>query len=215
MSALTIIVYIIVLFLSVIIHEVAHGYAAEALGDPTARMMGRLTLNPFKHIDIVGSILLPLFLVIVHSPILLGWAKPVPFNPLNFKKHRKWGGALVALAGPSSNIVLALVFAIIIRISPLVGIEQSPFMVLSAMIVLLNIVLAIFNLLPAPPLDGHHVLFAILPNQYRWLKIILTRYSIVFFFIIFFIFWGSLEKLIMIIFKLLAGNSALLLLSGM
>ncbi len=101
---------IVVLIFSVILHEVAHGYAANALGDPTARLAGRLTLNPIPHIDIVGSVLIPAFLVFTHAGILFGWAKPVPYNPFNLK-HRRWGETLVAFAGPGTNLFIAVVFA--------------------------------------------------------------------------------------------------------
>src|ERR1035437_7873981 len=104
----------IVLILSIIAHEVAHGYAADSLGDPTARLAGRLTLNPLPHIDLMGSIVIPALLVFTQSPIMFGWAKPVPYNPYNLKNHR-WGEMLVALAGSATNILLAIIFGLIVR----------------------------------------------------------------------------------------------------
>src|SRR3989338_5187009 len=105
---------LIVLILSIIAHEVAHGYAADSLGDPTARLAGRLTLNPLPHIDLVGSIILPALLVFTASPILFGWAKPVPYNPYNLR-HQRWSEAAVAVAGSATNILLAVIFGLIVR----------------------------------------------------------------------------------------------------
>src|SRR5574343_425811 len=108
---------LIVLLFSVIIHELAHGYVASSLGDPTAKYEGRLTLNPLKHLDPFGSIILPLLLFIAGSPVLFGWAKPVPVNPYNFR-DKKWGEIKVSIAGPLSNISLAIVFGLILRFLP-------------------------------------------------------------------------------------------------
>lgn len=151
---------LIILIVSVILHEVAHGYMANWLGDPTARLQGRLTLNPLVHIDPIGSLLLPMLLVFTHSPILIGYAKPVPYNPYNFKG--KYDEALVAGAGPATNILLALLFAVLIRFG---GAAMTPEM-LSAFstIVYINMMLAFFNLIPIPPLDGSKVLSSILPG---------------------------------------------------
>src|SRR3990167_9704963 len=111
---MTIFLSLVVLILSVIAHEVAHGYAADSLGDPTARLMGRLTLNPFPHIDPLGSVILPAVLVITGSPLLIGYAKPVPYNPYNLRN--RYGEALVAFAGPGTNILLAVIFGLLIRV---------------------------------------------------------------------------------------------------
>ncbi len=152
-----------VLILSVILHEVAHGYMANYLGDPTARLEGRLTLNPFKHIDPLGTLILPFFLYITGSPILIGYAKPVPYNPYNIKA--KNGEALVAFAGPATNILLALIFGLAIRFSGgSLGIELTHAF---AIIAAINIFLALFNLIPIPPLDGSKVLSALLPGEIR------------------------------------------------
>ena len=151
--------YIVVLIASVVLHEVAHGYMANYLGDPTARLEGRLTLNPVSHIDPVGSILLPGILLFTGSPILIGYAKPVPYNPYNLRG--KYDEALVAFAGPATNIFLALVFALGIRFFG--GALDPALMEAFGIIVLLNIVLAIFNLIPVPPLDGSKILSTLLP----------------------------------------------------
>ena len=152
---------LVVLILSVIVHEVAHGYAANSLGDPTARLAGRLTLNPIPHIDIMGSIVLPALLVLTSSPILFGWAKPVPYNPFNLKNHR-WGETFVALAGVATNFLLAIIFGLIVRFSPIIGLDATA-VSLAATIAFINLFLGLFNLIPFPPLDGFSALRSSLP----------------------------------------------------
>lgn len=163
---------IIILLMSVVIHEVSHGYAALLQGDHTAEYEGRLTLNPLKHIDPIGSIIVPIITTIAGFPF--GWAKPVPFNPYNLKSQR-WGELFVAIAGPISNIIIALVFGLIIRF----GLTSLPpaFISLSILVVLVNLGLAIFNLIPVPPLDGSKVLFSILPLRFQSYRQTLERYS--------------------------------------
>ncbi len=149
---------LVVLIFSVILHEVAHGHMANWLGDPTARLAGRLTLNPLRHIDPLGSIILPALLLITHAPILIGYAKPVPYNPYNLRG--RYGEGLVAFAGPGTNILLALIFGFLIRFS---GAQLGPDLISAfAIIVYVNILLALFNLLPIPPLDGSKVLSTLL-----------------------------------------------------
>jgi Zn-dependent protease len=152
--------FLIALIFSIIIHEVSHGYMASALGDPTARLQGRLTLNPIPHIDPIGSILLPALLVLTNAPFLFGWAKPVPYNPYNLKNQR-WGEALVAGAGPGVNLVLAIAFGLVVRFG--VGTLSPTFLSFAGLIVYINILLAFFNLLPIPPLDGSKLLKSMLP----------------------------------------------------
>ncbi|MDO8566694.1 MAG: site-2 protease family protein [bacterium] len=152
---------LVVLILSVIAHEVAHGYAANSLGDPTARLAGRLTLNPLPHIDLMGSIVIPALLVFTHSPILFGWAKPVPYNPFNLK-HQRWGETLVALAGSATNILLAVIFGLIVRFSPAIGLDQTA-TAFAEIIAFINLLLGLFNLIPFPPLDGFTALRSALP----------------------------------------------------
>lgn len=151
---------IIVLIFSVIIHEVAHGYAAHALGDPTAKLAGRLTLNPIPHIDLVGSIILPAVLVLTNAGVLFGWAKPVPYNPYNLKNQR-WGEAVVGIAGVATNLFLAVVFGFVARYAYAAG--MGDFGDLAAIVTLTNLSLGLFNLIPFPPLDGFTVLRGILP----------------------------------------------------
>ena len=158
---MTTILPLIVLILSVIVHEVAHGYAANSLGDPTARLAGRLTLNPLPHIDFMGSIVIPALLVFTHSPILFGWANPVPYNPYNLRSQR-WGEVLVALAGSGTNILLALIFGLIVRFGSSVGFDATA-LSLAATIAFINLFLGLFNLIPFPPLDGFTALRSALP----------------------------------------------------
>lgn len=155
-----VIFFILALIFSIIIHEVSHGYAAAMLGDPTARLQGRLTLNPIPHIDLIGTLLVPGMLILFQAPFLFGWAKPVPYNPYNLK-NQKWGEAIVAGAGPGVNILIALVFGLIARFG--FGTLPTDFIVLCAVLVFINILLAIFNLLPFPPLDGSKLLKSTLP----------------------------------------------------
>lgn len=145
---------LLILFISVILHEVAHGYMANWLGDPTARLQGRLTLNPVSHTDPIGTILLPLILTLSNSPIFFGYAKPVPYNPHNLPG--KYDEALVAFAGPAVNLLLAALFGLIIRFAG----AALPLELMSAFagIVYINLLLALFNLIPLPPLDGSKVL---------------------------------------------------------
>jgi len=153
---------IVVLIFSIILHEVAHGYAAQALGDPTAKLAGRLTLNPFRHLDPIGSVALPGLLVLLHSPFLFGWAKPVPYNPYNLKNQR-WGEAIVSIAGVATNLLLAVIFGVIARVAMEHG--ASMFASLAAIVVLTNLFLVLFNLIPVPPLDGYGFLRGLLPHR--------------------------------------------------
>lgn len=168
---------VVVLIYSVVIHEVSHGLMANSLGDPTAKNLGRLSLNPFKHLDMFGSVLLPLFLVLVGSPFVVGYAKPVPYVPENLR-DRKYGPAKVAFAGPASNLILAALFGITLRFLP--DIFTSPLIPeLLSFIIVLNLVLAIFNLFPIPPLDGHWLLMTFLPARFFALKKFLYQYSLI------------------------------------
>ena len=198
---------ILVLILSVVIHEVSHGAMANHLGDPTAKYAGRLTLNPIRHLDPIGSVILPIFLVIMArltgGGIIFGWAKPVPINPYNFR-DQKYGSAKVALAGPASNFAIALVFGTALRFLPHLSLISGISLIFSY-IVYINILLAVFNLLPIPPLDGSHILFTFLPAGAENLKIFLQQYGLfILLFIIFFLFrW--IIPIINWIFTLISG----------
>jgi len=189
MQAIDAIFYIAILIMSIVIHEISHGFVAEYFGDKTARHAGRLTLNPIKHLDIFGSILLPAFLVLSNAGFLFGWAKPVPYNPDNLR-NRKWGEFWVAASGVISNFFIAIIFSIIIRLS-LSIIDSTPFYFIASTIVIVNLALGLFNLIPVPPLDGSKILFSLLPYSYRNVINFLEQYSLVIL-LVFVIFFSSL-----------------------
>lgn len=159
------IVLIVVLILSVVIHEVAHGYMALRLGDPTAKLQGRLSLNPLVHIDPLMSVIVPGLLLMSGSPFLFGAAKPVPYNPYNLTDQRT-GEAKVAAAGPASNLLIAAIFGLLIRFADVLALSDS-FITLSYSIIVMNVFLAIFNMLPLPPLDGSKIIPIFLPYSLR------------------------------------------------
>lgn len=174
---------ILVLLFSVVIHEVSHGAVALMFGDRTAKDMGRLTLNPIKHLDLFGSIILPTLLVVLNAGIIFGWAKPVPYNPFYFKNPRLHS-ALVGLAGPFSNIALAGIFAGGLRMLhayDLLGLFNGFIGAMFLLVILINVVLAVFNLVPIPPLDGSKLLFALISDKYMGVKMFLERYGILLF----------------------------------
>jgi Zn-dependent protease len=158
------VIMLVVLFFSVIIHEMAHGYVALLNGDPTAKLYGRLTLNPLPHIDPVGTILVPALLFFSQSGILFGWAKPVPVNPMNFRNYRT-GELSVSASGPLSNFFLAAVFA---QLLPWVG-NNPGFFLLCKYGVIINLYLMLFNLIPIPPLNGSKVIMPLLPYSLQQL----------------------------------------------
>ena len=180
---------IVILIFSAVIHEVSHGAMANHLGDPTAKLMGRLTLNPIKHLEPFGSILLPLTTYLASGgSFLFGWAKPVPYNPMNISDPR-WGSAYIALAGPLSNFSIALVFGLILRF---VHFPETPFFLAMQgffiIVVFINLLLGTFNLVPIPPLDGSKLLFAVLGDTYSGIERILEQNSMLI--LLFFIFFG-------------------------
>ena len=196
---------IAILIMSVVVHEVSHGQMAYILGDPTAKRAGRLTLNPINHLDLFGSILLPLLLLLSKSGFLVGWAKPVPYNPYNLK-NQKWGPALVALAGPAANIIIALIFGIVLKIARFMPESLlAPFLQISLSVVFINLLLAVFNLMPIPPLDGSKILFAFLPYKWFRLQAFLEQWGV--FILIFFIIFvfGQIFPVIQFLFRLITG----------
>jgi len=206
--AMPAIIKIVILIFSVVIHEVSHGYAALALGDRTAQYSGRLTLNPISHIDLFGSILLPALTAILGGPVF-GWAKPVPYNPYNLR-NQKWGPAIVGAAGPLANFSLAVIFGLIVRFSPSLAVGASGefisnFITIAAAISFLNLVLAVFNLVPIPPLDGSKVLFALLPYRWHFIEVAFERYGFMILLIFIFFFAQILLPIIDFLFRLIAG----------
>lgn len=198
---------LIILLFSVIIHEVSHGAMANYLGDPTAKYSGRLTLNPLKHLDPIGSVILPIFLVLMATisggGIIFGWAKPVPINPFNFR-DQKYGQAKSALAGPAVNLGIALIFGLAIRFFPSFFASLNLLPLLSY-IVYINVLLAVFNLLPIPPLDGSHILFTFLPRSFESLKLFLSQYGLFLLLSIIFFFSKWLMLVVSLIFSLIVG----------
>lgn len=196
---------LLILLMSVVIHEISHGYAALALGDRTAEYEGRLTLNPIKHIDPMGTIILPLIMFLLPGGLVFGWAKPVPYNPYNLRNQR-WGEAIVAAAGPASNILLALVFGLFTRfyLEPS-ALLSSPIGILSQIIVLVNITLAIFNLIPLPPLDGSKMLTAFLPQGFRRVREYIEQFGFIGVLIFLVFLWQFFAPLIPFLFGAITG----------
>ena len=200
---------IAILIFSIVLHEISHGTMAYYLGDPTAKNAGRLTLNPLSHLDLFGSIILPTFLILMSKlsggGIILGWAKPVPINPYNFR-DRKYGEAKVAMMGPLANLSLALVFGLSLRFFPVIS-AYPALAFLFSYIVYINILLAVFNLLPIPPLDGSYLLFTFLPKGLENLKIFLHQFGIFILLFIIFFFFQWLILIIRWISQLIVGSS--------
>ena len=190
MDIINIIIKLLALFFAIVLHEIAHGYVAFRLGDPTARNAKRLTLNPLAHIDLFGSIILPGFLLLTHSPVLFGWAKPVPFNPAYFRDPKK-GIMLVGAAGPLTNFMLAIISGMLVRVI-------GPNSLLGLFLVYLcitNVILGVFNLIPIPPLDGSRVILGLIPDS---LVPVYLRLESVGFIIIFVLLWmGVLNRVIL------------------
>ena len=204
---------LLVLIFSVILHEVAHGYMANYLGDPTARLAGRLTLNPISHIDPIGSIILPGLLLfsqtLTHVPLLIGYAKPVPINPHYLTG--KYDEALTAFAGPGVNILLAVVFGLAIRA---LGSTVTPLTDAFATICYVNMVLALFNLIPIPPLDGSRVLASILPGplgraydgfRFSFERLGIVSSTLIIMLVFYYLLAGPFTVLLSSLFSLLTG----------
>lgn len=212
-----IVLTIVILIMSAVFHEYAHGWVAYKLGDNTAKSMGRLTLNPINHLDPVGSILLPILLILSGSNFVIGWAKPVPYNPYNLRDAR-YGDMKVALGGPGTNLILAIFFGFIARLTPmavnmkyalvngflsgdndfLMGMMSGNFMaiifVISVIACFINLLLMIFNLVPVPPLDGSKVLMTFLPH---YLQVKMHKIEPYGFFILIFLLWLGIFSILM------------------
>jgi len=195
---------VIILIMSVVIHEFSHGCMAYLLGDPTAKNAGRLTLNPLAHLDFFGSLVVPL-IAYFSAGFMFGWAKPVPYNPYNLK-NQKYGDALVAVAGPASNLFIVLFFGLLLRLITFSGVLVN---VIPAfhIIILVNLVLVIFNLIPIPPLDGSKILFTFLPYRFIEFRRILEKYSL--FILLFFVFflWKFLFPFLLFLLSIITGLS--------
>lgn len=175
-----IVVWILPVVFAITVHEVAHGWMAKKMGDNTASMLGRLTLNPIKHIDPIGTIVIPGLLLLTFTGFIFGWAKPVPVDPRYFKNPRR-DMALVALAGPVANLLMAIAWALLARIGGLISVEfiSLPFIYMGIAGITINLVLALLNLLPIPPLDGSRILTGILPSYWAWQYNRLERFGFI------------------------------------
>lgn len=195
--------FLLVLIFSVVVHEIAHGLAALSLGDPTAKYAGRLTLNPIKHIDPIGSIMVPLICALLPGSLMFGWAKPVPVNTYNLK-YGKWGHAIVSIAGPISNILLALISGLTLRFAGAQIPEVTGGFLL--MICITNIVLALYNLIPISPLDGSHILFAFVPERFQYIKRAMESQGFLFAIIFALVLWQYFVPVIQWILELIVGQ---------
>jgi len=164
-----IVIWILPVIFAITVHEVAHGWVAKKLGDNTASFMGRLTLNPVKHIDVLGTLIIPGLLLLTFTGFIFGWAKPVPVDPRNFKKPRR-DMAIVALAGPVSNLLMAISWALVARLGVMIELEavSLPLIYMGIAGISINLVLALINLIPIPPLDGSRIVSGILPDRWAW-----------------------------------------------
>jgi Zn-dependent protease len=202
MNAIDVVFYIAILIMSVVIHEVSHGFMAERFGDKTARHAGRLTLNPIKHLDLFGSIILPALFYFSFG-FAFGWAKPVPYNPDNLTP-RKWGTFFVSAAGIMSNFLIAIIFGLVLRMTGGLALPEGFYFIISS-IVMVNLGLGIFNLVPIPPLDGSKILFSLLPWEvYKYYET-LERYALVLLFVFIFFFSHTLFPLLSFCYTLLTG----------
>jgi Zn-dependent protease len=177
-----IVVWILPVIFAITVHEVAHGWVAKKYGDNTASKLGRLTLNPIKHVDLLGTVIVPGLLLMTGTGFIFGWAKPVPVDASNFKRPLQ-DMAVVALAGPVSNLIMAFIWALIIRLGIFIGTSAEaislPLIYTGVAGISINLVLAMINLLPIPPLDGSRILTGILPNYWAWQYNRLERYGFI------------------------------------
>lgn len=194
----TLFIYAIPLIFAITVHEVAHGWVANQRGDATARMLGRLTLNPAKHIDPIGTIVVPVVLYFTGSPFLFGWAKPVPIN-FNALKSPKQDMILVALAGPMSNFIMAILWLLIIIFA--VNISDQFLLKMASFGISINLVLGVFNLLPLPPLDGSRIVTSLLPNKLAYEYNKLEVYGL--YILLGLLFLGIFEKVVLPIVNIL------------
>ena len=195
---------IIPVLLAITVHEAAHGYAAKYFGDKTAYFLGRITLNPIKHIDPVGTVVIPGMLLLLSAPFLFGWAKPVPVNFSNLnnpKKDMMW----VALAGPASNLAMAIIWAVILGLFKSSGDSYALFIIGMAQVgIMINLVLMLLNLLPIPPLDGGRMAVSLLPSPWSYKLASLERYGM--FILIFLIVSGLLSAILLPLLRFFQGT---------
>ena len=184
-----IVVWVLPVVFAITVHEVAHGWVAKKYGDNTASILGRLTLNPIKHIDILGTIIIPGLLLLSFTGFIFGWAKPVPVDPRNFKNPKK-DMAIVALAGPVANLLMAIAWALIARLGVIIELEiiSLPLIYMGIAGISINLVLGLINLIPIPPLDGSRIVTGILPNKLAYQYNRFERFG---FLLLLFLLWSG------------------------
>lgn len=192
MNLVAIALYLIIVIIALTVHEFCHAWAGHLLGDVTAKREGRLTLNPIAHIDPFTTLFLPVALILLGSPVVFGAAKPVPFNPYAVR-YGKWGAALVAVAGPASNLFMAIVVGLYLRLFDLGGIAG----LFLLQFVLINLAFFVFNMIPIPPLDGSRVLYAALPPSMQDFMDQIERYGIIVVFMLLLLFYGLVGPFIL------------------
>ncbi len=196
---MTILILIISFLIAITIHEAAHAFTSDRLGDPTAKLAGRLTLNPLAHLDLYGTILFPLILILIGSPFVFGWAKPVGFDPFNLKNPRK-DAALISLSGPLANLILAFLLSLFLRFGIILPNPFSFLYLLFISVIRLNIVLAVFNLIPIHPLDGGKIFIGLLPEKdAEEADLFLNRYGSLILFLLIFPFYNGVSPLLLVI----------------
>lgn len=204
MSGSLSIFYFLILIASIIVHEVAHGLIAEREGDPTARLLGRITLNPLKHIDWLGSVILPLVLILSNAGFVVGWAKPVPYDANNLREGRA-SEAKVAIAGIVVNLSIAIIFGIVIRGMIATGYTSAAVINIASIIVLINVVLALFNSIPLAPLDGFRFLSCVLPWRAQPAMRLLEQYSLPLLILFILFGWKLVVPLAFTLYSLITG----------
>lgn len=191
-------------YLALTVHEFFHALSAYYLGDKTAQQAGRLTLNPLAHIDLFGTVILPIFLILSQAGLVIGWAKPVPVN-FNNLHNQKWGSALVSLAGPAANFIFAGLSLLILKlVFAFTGLTGNNLLVnFLFLLIIINLILMVFNLIPIPPLDGSKVLFAFLPDRFAKFRILLEQYGLVILIVFLLFFSNILSALYSFLFNLI------------
>jgi Zn-dependent protease len=203
MDLITIALYLTIVVIALTIHEFCHAWAGHMLGDITAKSEGRLTLNPVAHIDPFSTLLLPAALIFLGSPVVFGAAKPVPFNPYAVR-YGKWGAALIAVAGPLSNLMMATVVGLYLRVVDISGVTGQFLL----QFVLINLAFFVFNMIPIPPLDGSRVLYAVLPSKLQDIMDQIERYGIIVIFAFLIIFYQVFSPFIL---SMVTGIATLIL----
>jgi Zn-dependent protease len=196
---------LIILIVSVVIHEVSHGFVAYLFGDTTAKDLGRLSLNPLRHLDLYGSLIIPLVSFLLGG-FIIGWAKPVPYDPSRLRDPKR-ATVFLSLAGPLSNILLAVFFGLLIRHGAYLSFLPIAFFQIATLITVINLSLAVFNLVPIPPLDGSKILFSLLPDRWRGIEFFIERSAFILIIIFIFFLYQFFVPVISGLFRIITGLS--------